>query len=298
MPSPSVLRRALVLLPLLALTGCAAAGAPVTSTATASATYEQPLSATRSAASTDALIGWPGAAGRVVRCAGPVIGTTSRAPYDGEDTGASPDAALAAAKRWARWDGVQDGFVLARVEADRRLYVFELAGVAKQALILRHGPALKGDGTRSTVTRWWLESWARCDYAELPEAVAEQRGLQLWSDGDGTRQPTSVIVSLQFGGACYPGMTVLDVAGGAEGGWSKEKRPPVEYVRNPPGELRDDWFTASYAAHVPVPSSAVDSGYERDGKHLWFAKDRGYAYVGRPSDAEAWPRAMQPIRCG
>jgi hypothetical protein len=283
----------------LALASCAspAAGPVVTATATASSSYKMPLSVARSPASTDALIGWPGAAGRVVRCAGPVVGTTRAAPYDGEDTGATPEGALATARKWAVWSGVQEGFTLARVEASRRLYVFEVRGVAKQALILRHGPALKGDGTNGTVTRWWLESWARCDYAELPEAVAQERGLQLWSDAAGKRQPTSVVKSLQFTGDCFPRMTVLDLGGPIDGGWNTERRQPVEYVRNPPSELRDDYFERVYVEHVQVPADAIDTGYERAGKHLWLSKDRGYAYVGTASDAEAWPRTKQPIRC-
>ena len=301
MPRPSI--RALgsagliALLPLLALTGCGAAGAIVTSTAAPSASYSVPLSATPTPSSADALIGWPGAAGQVVECTGPVIGTTSSAPYAGEDTDATPEAALDVARKWISWSGVQEGFTLAQVEASRRLYVVEVGGVAKQALILRHGPALKGDGTRATVTRWWLESWARCDYAELPDAVARQQGLELWSNAAGTRQLTSTIKSFRFDGDCFAGMTALDIGGALDGGWKSTKREPVEYVRNPAPELRNDWFERDYVEHVAVPADAVDSGYERDGEHLWFSQDRGYAYVGTERDAEAWPRAVRLIRC-
>jgi hypothetical protein len=285
----------LAFLPLLALTGCGGAGAMVSSTAATS--YTEPLASTASPSSADALIGWPGAAGQVVHCAGPVIGTTRAAPYDGEDAAATPDAALAAAKKWGLWSGVQQGFTLARTETGRRLYVFEVGGVAKQALILRHGPALKGDGTRNTVTRWWLESWARCDYAELPDAVARDRKLQIWSDTDGKRQLTSTIVSFDYSGVCFPGMTALDIDGPPADGWNKGKQRPVEYVRNPAPQLRDEYFAGSYEQKVVVPANAVDSGYERDGEHLWFSKDRDYAYIGTQNDADAWPRAKQQIRC-
>lgn len=291
-----VLRGVLVLLPVLALTGCGAVGAADTS-ATPSASYGMSLAPTQAPTSADALIGWPGAAGEVVRCEGPTIGTTRGAPYDGEDVGASPEAALQAGRRWASWDGAQEGYALARVEASRRLYVFEVGGVAKQALILRHGPALKGDGTRNTVTRWWLESWARCDYSELPDAVAEERGLQIWSGVDGSRRPTSEVVSFEYSAGCYPGTTALDVGGPAEGGWNEKRRVAVEYIRNPPAELRDEWFQRDYAEHVAVPADAIDSGFERSGRHLWFSKDRGFAYIGARDDAEAWPRAVRPIRC-
>lgn len=293
----SALRGALLLLPLLVLTGCAAPGPAVTSTAGVAGRYGMSLAPSPSSSSAADPAGRAGAAGDVVRCAGPVVGTTSAAPFEGEDTGATPEAALRAAQTWAKWDGVQDGYAFARADADRRLYVFEVEGVAKQALILRHGPALKGDGTRATVVRWWLESWARCDYAELPAAVARQQGLEIWSSTDGKRQPTSVLVSFRFGAGCYPGMTALDVGGPLQGGRDEDGRVPVEYVRDPAPELRDRYFERDYAEHVTVPADAADSGYERQGDHLGFSDDRGYAYVGTPGDAEAWPRATQPIRC-
>jgi hypothetical protein len=286
----------LALLPLLALTGCGPSGVPVASTATASAVYDLPLASTPRPTTAQARIGWAGAAGEVVRCSGPVIGTTSTAPYAGEDTAATPDAALEAARRWVMWDGAQEGFVLARVESARRLYVLEVAGVAKQALILRHGPALTGDGSRSTVTRWWLESWARCDYAELPDAVARQHGLELWTDGTGKRQLTSTIVSFPFTGDCFAGMTALDLHGPVQGGSGKGVEP-VEYVGRPAPELRADSFERDFVEHVAVPADAVDTGYERAGEHLWLSKDRGYAYVGQRHDADAWPKAVRPVRC-
>ncbi len=286
----------LALVPLLALTGCGASGTPVASDATASAAYDAPLASTPGPTTGQARIGWPGAAGKVVRCSGPVVGSTSTAPYAGEDTGATPEAALEEARRWVEWDGAQDGFVLARVDSARRLYVLEVAGVARQALIVRHGPALKGDGSRHTVTRWWLESWARCDFAELPDSVARAQGLEVWTDGTGRRQLTSRIVSFAFTGDCFAGMTALDLRGPVQDG-SRKAAQPTEYVRHPAAELRAEYFDRDFQEHVAVPADAVDSGYERDGKHLWLSEDRGTAYVGQRHDAESWPRAVRPIRC-
>ena len=295
MRTSSVLRGLLALLPLLALTGCGASAAVVGSS-TPSGSYDLPLVSSPGPTRGVDRIGWPGAAGEVVRCTGPVIGSTSTAPYAGEDTGATPDAALDAARRWYSWDGAQTGFALARTETDRRLYVLEVAGVAKQALILRHGPALKGDGSRDTVTRWWLESRARCDYAELPDSVAREQGLEIWTDATGRRQPTSAVVSFSFTGDCFAGMTALDLHGPVEGGWDKGPSP-TEYVRRPDPELQDEYFEREFLEHVPVPADAIDSGYEREGEHLWLSKDRGYAYVGQRQDADAWPRAVRTIRC-
>lgn len=293
-----VLRAVVLLLPLLALSGCASA-----STGTGAGTVVDP--AARASGSSEASLapepsatpGSTGAAGRIVRCSGPVVGETRSAPYDGEDTGATPDAALAAAKQWVRWDGAQEGFALARVEPSRRLYVLEVGGVAKQALIVRRGPALKGDGTAATVTRWWLESWARCDYAELPEAVARRQGLELWTGPDGKRALTSAIESFAFDDGCLPGLRALDVGGPLAGGRERAGEAAVEYLQHPPAELRGRYVDREYVEHATVPADAIDSGYEREGEHLWFSADRGFAYVGEPADAQAWPRAKQPVRC-
>ncbi len=286
-----------LLLPLVLLTGCAAPGAVVAASVEASGSYKMPLSSSPSPSAEVDLVNQPGAAGRVVQCTGPVASTTVPAPFDGEDSGATPQSALDAARKWARWDGAQEWFALARVEGARRLYVFEVDGVAKQALILRHGPTLKGDGTRATVIRWWLESWARCDYAEMPESVVQAQGLQIWTNANGKRQLTSAINSFDFGAGCYSGMTALDLGGPVSGSPNEQKRVPVEYVRDPAPELQKEYFQGDYAQHATVPDGAIDSGYERDGKHLWFSADRTYAYVGAADDAEAWPRAKQPIRC-
>ena len=132
----------------------------------------------------------------------------------------------------------------------------------------------------------------------MPESVARARHLQLWTDASGKRQQTSTLLSFDFSGDCFPGMTALDVGGPIDGGRNEERRVPTEYVRHPADELRREYFERDYAEHVRVPPDAVDSGFQRDGRHLWFSKDHGTAYVGASRDAEAWPRAKRPIRCG
>lgn len=286
----------LALLPVLTLGACSAAASGPVVTSTAALPSAVPF-ATATPSSADALVGWPGAAAQAVRCTGPVIGTTRAAPYEGEDVGTTPEAALTAARKWGSWDGAQEGYTLTGSTGDRRLYVFAVAGTGKQALILRRGPVLKGDGTRATVIRWWLESYARCDYAELPDSAIADTGTRIWTDTAGRRQLTSTIMSFEFRGDCFPGMTALDIDGPAVGGWNREKRQATEYVRAPAHELQDEYFDRAYAEHMTVPADATDSGFERAGGHLWFSRDRGLAYVGAQDDAEAWPRARQPIRC-
>jgi len=54
------------------------------------------------------------------------------------------------------------------------LHVSEVDGVAKQAVIVHDGPAAAARV---------VESWARCDWSDLPDAVAtryERDGKQLW----------------------------------------------------------------------------------------------------------------------
>jgi hypothetical protein len=85
----------------------------------------------------------------------------------------------------ARWrpgsgtvDGPEEGLTVAARTHDRVLYVSEVDGVAKQAVIVRDGPAAAARV---------VESWARCDWSDLPDAVAtryERDGKQLWLSAD------------------------------------------------------------------------------------------------------------------
>ena len=46
-----------------------------------------------------------------------------------------------------------------------------------------------------------------------------------------------------------------------------------------------------------LPADAVDTGYQRDGDHLWLSPDEQRAFVGSRADVEIWPRSIQRLGC-
>jgi hypothetical protein len=68
------------------------------------------------------------------------------------------------------------------------------------------------------------------------------------------------------------------------------------YVRAPVPEL-EGAFAEPYRPHTALPADAVDTGFEREGEHLWLSADRGAAFVGSKEDVELWPRATDPPGC-
>ena len=70
----------------------------------------------------------------------------------------------------------------------------------------------------------------------------------------------------------------------------------AEYVRDPLPDLAE-YFADPYEEHAELPADAFDTGFERDGKHLWLSPDKQRAYVGSKADVEVWPRTIQPLGC-
>lgn len=115
------------------------------------------------------------------------------------------------------------GYRVAQEEDSRVLFTFDVAGRTKQATIVHDGMAVGGTG-------WYVESWARCDLAELPPSVAKAAGVRIWRNAAG-----------ELG-----------------------KRV---YVRNIERGLRD-YFDRPYEPHAALPSDAVATGYHRGGRRV------------------------------
>lgn len=222
-----------------------------------------------------------GAAGEVVDC--DTWGTGGFSDVDVYQEGATADGsgqALEVARSEGIFSGVDEGLRVAKEEENRVLYVFEVEGVVKQAVITRNGPATEGAGGAG----WYVESWARCDYSEFPRSFTESLGLQIWTDADGRPVPTTVIQSRTGPEHCdWQSMTFLHLN-------------DAVYVRKPLASL-DDFFAEPYQEHAELPADAVDTGYERDGEHLWLSPDEQRAYVGTESDVETWPRTVRRLGC-
>lgn len=240
-------------------------------------TYEGPLHVTRA----EAMHPGAGAAGDVVDCAtwggG---GFSGERVYDGGATADMPAQALDVSHSEGGFGGVQTGLLVAKEENNRVLYVLEVEGVVKQAVIVHNGPATEGAGGSG----WYVESWAHCDYSELPRTFTDSIGLQIWAGDDGRAAPTTKIESWTGPEHCdWQSMTFLNLG-------------KAVYVRSPQPDLAD-YFADPYEEHAVLPADAVDTGFQRDGNHLWLSADKQRAFVGSKPDVEVWPRTIQQLGC-
>jgi len=265
----------LVLLAVAALPGCGGddVGAPAADQA-----YDGPLYLPSDEMDKGDPLRRTGAAGEVVECRTPVTGGFSDGVYDNGAAADDPDGALDNARSEWGFDGAQDGFTVAAQDDDRALYVYEVDGVAKQALIVHDGETIDGDG-------WYLESWARCDWAEFPDEVTDEAGLLVWTDRSGERVSTREVVS-------YPGPEHCD--------WQD-----ITFIQLGRTTYVDtvDRYARKYVKAEPqldvvLPDDAVATGFSRDGEELWVSADRRWVYVGADaSSVDAWPDARQAYGC-
>ena len=215
-----------------------------------------------------------GAAGEALACT-PAAGQLENADVYAE--GATSDSVEGALKT-AVSEGLflfapTDDLRVARAEDERVMLTYEADDRILLALVFRDGPATEGAGGPG----WYLEAAARCDFAEFPEAFAEKAGYQLWHDEAGEPAPVTKLYSAPGPEHCsWDSMVFL---------YAQDRHA---YVREPTREL--ERFTAGpYRADIPLPDDASDTGYEREGRHLWLSADDNYVYVGSPRSVEAWP---------
>jgi hypothetical protein len=265
-----------ILAGVLATSGCGEAD-DVVRVEAVEPSYDGPLYVTRA----DAKHPSAGAAGEVIDCATWGDGGFSDQDVYGEGaTAASADGALDVARSERGFGGVQEGLLVAKKEEDRILYVLDVAGQLKQAVIVRNGPATEGAGGAG----WYVESWAHCDYSELPRSFADSIGLQIWTDSDGQPVATTTIESWVGPEHCdWQSMTFLFLG-------------KAVYVRDPQPEL-GDYFAEPYDESARLPKGALRTGFERDGQRLWLSQDKQRAFVGAAEDVEVWPRAVRELGC-
>lgn len=222
-----------------------------------------------------------GAAGEVVHCDTWGSGGSDRTVPHAD--GATTDRPEQALYEPGFYDGPLGALRVAKVEDDRVLYVLEVQGVVKEAVIVHNGPATEGAGGPG----WYAESWAICDYSELPRTYTDSIGLQIWTDSAGHAIPTHVIQSWRGPEHCtWQSMTFLELG-------------KATYVRDPQPDLAG-YFDEPYQPHAELPADAVDTGYQHDGKRLWLSADEQLAFVGTDgsnTDVEVWPREQTPLGC-
>lgn len=231
----------------------------------AAASYDGPLQAR----------GRYGAAAAVLDCRAVDGSSETQVPYAEGATSDTPEQALETATSEGLFlFGPLDDLRLAAAEPTRVLLTFAATGTTTMALIFHDGPATEGAGGPG----WYLESSARCDYSQFPPAVAADQGYLLWSDPAGRPVPVDRVYSGPGPEHCdWQDTTFLRL---------DDRR---SYVRDPGPDLTD-YVAADYIAAMPLPDDAVDTGWERDGQHLWRAPGGRVVYVGTVASVEAWPR--------
>ena len=278
------IRSVLVPLVALALLGTACGRPVVVDTAPAAPVYDGPLFVGVPPDPGDEVADRSGAAGRAVDCdSGVVGGSDGGHPHAGEVTRTAEGAVTAAVGEGYLKLG--EAFREARREDDRVLYTYEVGRRVKEASIVHHGRSVDGH------TGWYVESSARCDFAEFPDDVTQKLDLQIWTDRSGRRVPTTELVSSPGPEHCdWQRMTFLSV----DGGHLQEGRT---YLARPESWLYPEWLAEPYVASQPLPADARDTGYERDGHHLWFSADGQWAYVGTATSVQSWPRTVKRLGC-
>lgn len=181
------------------------------------------------------------------------------------------------------------GYDVAATDGDRALLTQEHDGRVVVAFVVEDGVTDWSDGRG-----WGVTSYAACDLAELPPEVAQAQGTEVWTDAEGTPVPTSRVQSSAGPEHCaWQAITFLQVG---------DRRDGEQYLRDVDGELAEEERT-SYAAQVPLPADATDTGWRLDGRELWLVPDRSAAYVveagpsvGAPV-GERWPGTRGPVAC-
>ena len=194
---------------------------------------------------------------------------------DREAEGAAKDALDGYIDDLTNWP--RDGYRETLQSEDRVLYTWDTEKRTTLAVVVHDGETISGDG-------WYVEGWARCDWSEFPDEVTDALGVQIWTDGEGRRLPTTTIESSRGPEHCdWHTSTILTLG-------------EDTYWRRPVPDLAD-FFETPYDEGLALPDDAVDTGYERDGQHLWLSPDRAVAYVGTPEAVERWPRPRERIAC-
>lgn len=129
--------------------------------------------------------------------------------------------------------------------------------------------------------RWRPDGLSRCPLAEFGPGADMGQGVWLWVDADGrTIQERK--------GPEHCGWGSMRILYLTERGAPENMRRTMEYVRDPAGDVRDQW-QARYLKRTELPQDAVFTGYRRDGAWLWLAADGDAAYVVRGNQVEQWP---------
>lgn len=222
--------------------------------------------------------------------AGAAVGALecSGEPYLGQSNLGHPDdnaaVALAGFVKDNHFALPPTGYRVERQETDRVLYSYDVDGRTKVAVIVGTAPR---EGFEQG---WYVESFATCNPFELPDAVTDALGVQVWTNEKSERVPTTAIQSAQGPTHCnWESATFLTLG-------------RQQYIRDPDGVvsggISNPSFRTTFDGNAALPVDATDTGYRLDGQALWMAADKLSAYVvGADGKVERWPAPVEQVGC-
>ncbi|NUP16390.1 MAG: hypothetical protein HOZ81_09860 [Streptomyces sp.] len=228
-----------------------------------------------------AVLAGSGAAGRALECDGDIYSGGVSDPWSEGDGGATPEEGLRAYFDMEQPEVPRHGYRVEREKDGRVLYSLDVDGRTKVAVVVAED--------REDRPGWGPESSASCDPAELPESFTASLEMEIWTDADGRRVPTTEISSSAGSAHCD-----WQEAHFLELGVNQDRRM---FARDPEGVLEPAMLNAGYDGDVPLPDDAHDTGYRLGDWRLWLAGDRSTAYVRTPDGVEAWPLVSDGMGC-
>jgi hypothetical protein len=262
---------------LLFLLGCGAGPDVISEGASVEDPYDGPLHLRVAAPDHPDPLVRAGAAGRAIECSGqPYAGSTGH--NWGVASGlATPEEALEA---FVDDDGglvPRGGYRLERETKNRVLFSYDVSGETKVAVIVAENT--EGAG-------WTMETFAACDPAELPDAVTDELGIDVWVNAKDERVPTRTIQSSRGPEHCDWDSAIFLSLG------------DDIFVKDTQGVLPHELLSGPFVPDIALPKDARDTGYMLDGQRLWVGADRSSAFIVTEQAVERWPVATASVGCG
>jgi hypothetical protein len=277
----------------VAVAGCTSSGrrSLLTGSGTPRTPYRGPLHVPIVAAGDNAsVLDRSGAAGRALECRYPPYGGGQGVYHDGlidvestfvdaADEFIGPDNGGATLP--------STGYRVERRVGDRVLLSFDVRGRTKVAIILRDGITDYRDAVG-----WGVETWAACDPAEYPADTVADLGIGVWHDADGRPVPIARVESFPGRAFCdYSDVDFVQIG---------NDRRAIDYVRDPQGQLTK-YLRVPYDGDARLPADAINTGFHRGGRGLWFGPDTRAVYLVSDSgqrQVERWPAPKPGFGCG
>jgi uncharacterized metal-binding protein len=177
---------------------------------------------------------------------------------------------------------------------DQNLLVETCCGPAAGAH-LRDVASAALEGTRQRAPEHCTSPEADLDREDLITNLTSKVRRVVDRDGCPIRTDIASMEAVGPEAHCFAGLRFATV--GTPVGASIAATAPRTYVRDLAGEL-GDLVVAELDLDADLPTSAVDTGYSRDGRAIWVDElDDTVLYVVDPVGVEAWPRLSRGLAC-